>query len=100
MLDGYFARTAQGQRVALVTGTNEEADTLNESIQRRRLANGELNPSRWVLGAEGQRVHVGDTVQTRRNDSAAGVENRAHRSDERREGKKGDDTGDRRRAQC
>ncbi|MFD1491185.1 MULTISPECIES: AAA family ATPase [Microbacterium] len=77
MLDGYLARTAHGQRVALVTGTNEEADALNESIQQRRIANGELNPARCVLGAEGQRILVGDIVQTRRNDRAAGVENRA-----------------------
>jgi hypothetical protein len=77
MLDGYFTRTAQGQRVALVTGTNEEADALNVSIQQRRIGAGELNPARWVLGAEDQRILVGDIVQTRRNDRAAGVENRA-----------------------
>ncbi|WP_261799201.1 AAA family ATPase [Microbacterium wangchenii] len=77
MLDGYFARTALGQRVALVAGTNEEADALNESIQQRRIANGELNPARWVLGAQDQRILVGEIVQTRRNDRAAGVENRA-----------------------
>jgi hypothetical protein len=77
MLDGYLTRTAHGQRVALVTGTNEEADLLNENIQQRRIANGELNPARWVLGAQDQRILVDDIVQTRRNDRATGVENRA-----------------------
>lgn len=77
MVEGYFARSAAHRRVALVTGTNEEADAINEAIQQRRVDLGELTLSRVAIGQGEQRLLEGDVVQTRRNDRGAGVENRA-----------------------
>lgn len=77
MIDAYFAWHARGKRVALVTATNSEANEINEAIQQRRTDAGELDTTRMALGMGEQRVFVGDTVQTRRNDTRTGVENRA-----------------------
>lgn len=77
MVESYF-RWATGQRrVALVTSTNEEADAINEAIQQRRVDRGDLALDRIAVGQEEQRLLEGDVVQTRRNDRATGVENRA-----------------------
>lgn len=78
MVDAYLERTTKGQRVALVTATNDEAAAINEAIQQRRVELGELSPARIAVGRDEQRILEGDIVQTRRNDRAAGVENRAH----------------------
>lgn len=77
MLDEYFAWRGRGLRVALVSGTNAEADALNDAIQQRRVDAGELDPRIVAWGMGEQRILVGDTVQTRRNDARIGVENRA-----------------------
>lgn len=77
MVEGYFRATAARHRVALVTNTNEEADQVNEAIQQRRLDAGHLTLRRIAWGMKEQRILEGDTVQTRRNDTATGVENRA-----------------------
>ncbi|SBS70204.1 AAA family ATPase [uncultured Microbacterium sp.] len=77
MIDGYFAWRAHGSRVAVVTGTNAEADVINHLIQLRRIEAGQLDPSTAAWGMGEQWILVGDTVQTRRNDRATGVENRA-----------------------
>jgi ATP-dependent exoDNAse (exonuclease V) alpha subunit len=63
--------------VALVSGTNGEADAVNDAIQQRRVDDGELDPTTLALGMGDQRILVGDAVQTRRNDPRTGVENRA-----------------------
>jgi len=63
--------------VTLVSGTNAEADAINDAIQQRRVDHGELDPSTVTWGMGEQRILVGDTVQTRRNDRHTGVENRA-----------------------
>jgi hypothetical protein len=77
MVDTYFQHAAQHRRVALVTGSNEAADAINEAIQDRRVAAGELRMDRIVVGQDEQRLLEGDLVQTRRNDRRTGVENRA-----------------------
>lgn len=77
MVESYFRWAAGHRRVALVTSTNEEATAINESIQQRRIDRGELVLTRIAVGQSEQRLLEGDVVQTRRNDRAAGVENRA-----------------------
>lgn len=77
MIDAYFHWHARGKRVTLVSGTNAEADAINDAIQQRRVDQFELNVRVAALGIGQQRILVGDTVQTRRNDRLTGVENRA-----------------------
>ncbi|MCM3695945.1 hypothetical protein [Microbacterium oleivorans] len=73
----YFELHARGKRVTLVSGTNAEADAINDAIQQRRVDRGELDVRVVAWGIGQQRILVGDTVQTRRNDRLTGVENRA-----------------------
>lgn len=75
MVQAYF--DWPGRRVALVSATNGEADAINDAIQQRRVDGGELDASVVAWGMGEQRILVGDTVQTRRNDPRTGVENRA-----------------------
>lgn len=77
MTDAYFDWHVHGKRVTLVSATNAEADAINDSIQQRRVDHGELDPGVVAWGMGEQRILVGDTVQTRRNDRQTGVENRA-----------------------
>ncbi len=77
MIDAHFEWHARGKRVTLVSGTNAEADAINDAIQQRRFDEGELDARVVAWGMGEQRLLVGDTVQTRRNDKFAGVENRA-----------------------
>lgn len=77
MIDAYFEWHARGKRVTLVSGTNAEADAINDAIQQRRVDHGELDPGAVAWGMGEQRILVGDVVQTRRNDRLTGVENRA-----------------------
>lgn len=77
MIDAYFEWHARGKRVTLVSGTNAEADAINDAIQQRRVDQGELDVRIAAWGIGQQRILVGDTVQTRRNDRFTGVENRA-----------------------
>ena len=60
-----------------MTGTNTVAQLVNEAIQAEPVTRGQLDIKRRVEGQDGQRLLVGDVVQTRRNDTTAGVENRA-----------------------
>ncbi len=77
MVDRYFDHAGRGEKVALVVATNAEAQAINEGIQQQRITRGQLNTQKVVIGREGQRLLVGDVVQTRRNDKAADVQNRA-----------------------
>jgi len=77
MIDAYFDWHARRKRVTLVSGTNAEADAINDAIQQRRVDQGELDVRVMAWGMGQQRILVGDTVQTRRNDRLTGVENRA-----------------------
>lgn len=77
MVNAWFDRVGAGERVALVVATNDDADAISEAIQQRRLATGELRADAVALGRGGQQMLVGDVIQTRRNDSVTGVQNRA-----------------------
>lgn len=77
MIEAYFRWSRAQKRVALVTSTNEEADAINEAIQERRVELGQIRPDRLAVGQGEQRLLEGDVVQTRLNDRAADVENRA-----------------------
>lgn len=77
MVDAWFERRGQGVQVALVVGTNDDANAINSAIQERRLAVGELITDEVAIGQAGQRILVGDVIQTRRNDTALDVQNRA-----------------------
>ena len=72
MVAAYFEWHARGQRVALVSGSNGEADAINDAIQQRRVDGGELDPTVLALGMGEQRILIGDIVQTRRNDPRTG----------------------------
>ena len=73
MIDAYFEWHSRGKSVSLVTGTIAEADAINEAIQQRRLEQGKLDSRVEALGMDAQRILVGDTVQTRRNDRRTGA---------------------------
>jgi len=77
LVSGYFHHHGKSRSVAIVTGSNEEAREINEAIQDERLARGELTLERVGVGAGEQRLLEGDIVQTRRNERATGIENRA-----------------------
>jgi exodeoxyribonuclease V alpha subunit len=77
MVEAYFRWSSERKRVALVTNTNDEADAINDQIQRRRIEIGQLSMDRVAVGQGEQRLLEGDIVQTRRNDRKADVENRA-----------------------
>jgi exodeoxyribonuclease V alpha subunit len=77
MVAAYLRHDSTGHRVALVTATNAEAQQINDRIQQDRLDHGQLTLDRVALGQDGQRLLVGDVVQTRRNDTESGVDNRA-----------------------
>lgn len=77
MVDAWLNAQHARMRRALVVGSNDEADAVNEAIQQRRVEAGQLQPKRVAFGQDGQRLLEGDVVQTRRNDTHAGVQNRA-----------------------
>ncbi|MEV8266851.1 AAA family ATPase [Microbacterium sp. NPDC076911] len=77
MVDAWFERAGRGERVALVVATNDDANAISAAIQQRRIDAGELVMDAVALGRDGQRLFVGDVIQTRRNDSVAAVQNRA-----------------------
>jgi exodeoxyribonuclease V alpha subunit len=77
MVDAWFERVGRGERVALVVATNDDANAISEAIQQRRLDTGEIRADAVALGRGGQRMLIGDVIQTRRNDRAADVQNRA-----------------------
>ncbi|WP_307794857.1 AAA family ATPase [Leifsonia sp. TF02-11] len=76
MVDAWFSAKEAGQSISLVTATHMEAQAVNEAIQSRRLALGSISGAATVTGQDGQLLMEGDMVQTRRNDSQTGVENR------------------------
>ncbi|WP_460518567.1 AAA family ATPase [Humibacter antri] len=76
MVDGWFDANRSRATLSLVTATNAEAQSVGEAIQARRLHEGSLRVDRVAVGQGGQTLFEGDVVQTRRNDSVSGVENR------------------------
>jgi hypothetical protein len=77
MVAAWLKHAGRGERVSLVTATNAEAQKINDRIQQERLEVGALAGNRIALGQDGQRLLAGDIVQTRRNDTGLGVDNRA-----------------------
>lgn len=77
MVDVWLHYASRGERIALVAATNTEAQQINDRIQQERLDRGQLASDRFALGQHGQYLLVGDIVQTRRNDTQTGVDNRA-----------------------
>lgn len=76
LAERYLDDTAAGERVALVTATNEEAQRVNDTIQRMRLSRGELKLDRVLHAQDAQPVYEGDVVQSRANEKDLGVSNR------------------------
>ncbi|KQV08292.1 hypothetical protein ASC63_03215 [Leifsonia sp. Root112D2] len=76
MVDHWFETTGKSETIALVTATNEQAQTVSEAIQRRRIESGAIKADRIAVGRDSQPLHEGDVVQTRRNQSSSGVQNR------------------------
>ncbi|MGN6762436.1 MAG: AAA family ATPase [Leifsonia sp.] len=76
MVEAWFDAVGRHETIALVTATHNEAQEISEAIQRRRLESGAIRSERVLSGQSGQAIFVGDVVQTRRNDSAADVQNR------------------------
>lgn len=77
IVERYFDHADRRERLAIVVATNSEAQAINEAIQQERVVRGQLTEKRVAWGRDGQRLLVGDVVQTRRNDRDTGVENRA-----------------------
>lgn len=77
IVNAWFEWAERGKRVALVTATNDDATAISEAIQQRRVATGALRADAVAHGRDGQKLLVGDVVQTRRNARGAGVQNRA-----------------------
>ncbi len=77
MVAAWLTHAPRGERVALVTATNADAQQINDRIQQERIDAGALAIDRVALGQDGQQLLVGDIVQTRRNDTEFGVDNRA-----------------------
>ncbi|WP_313542167.1 MULTISPECIES: AAA family ATPase [Leifsonia] len=76
MIDEWFGASRRGESIALVTATHAESQAISEAIQARRIEAGQVDVKRSATGQTGQRIYVGDLVQTRRNNNASGVENR------------------------
>ncbi|SEB08865.1 AAA family ATPase [Leifsonia sp. 21MFCrub1.1] len=76
MVDAWFQASRRGETIALVTATHAESQSISEAIQARRLAAGQVSRRRQFIGQAGQVIGIGDIVQTRRNDSTTGVDNR------------------------
>lgn len=77
MVDAWFESAARHERIALVSGTNDDAQAINTAIQQRRVDRGELDERSVAFGQDEQRILIGDVIQTRRNDANADVQNRA-----------------------
>ncbi|HEX7355023.1 MAG TPA: MobF family relaxase [Mycobacteriales bacterium] len=70
--DGY----AQGQRIANIVDTREQAAELNAAIRERLADAFRVDDLVVVTTRAGQRIGMGDRVATRRNDRDLGVANR------------------------
>lgn len=69
-----------GVQAALVHPFRDVGEVVVEQVGvgvERHRRGGELDPTRMAMGMGEQRILIGDTVHTRRNDPQTGVENRA-----------------------
>ncbi|HEX5087218.1 MAG TPA: AAA family ATPase, partial [Nocardioides sp.] len=60
----------------VVADTREQVAALNAATRDHRLTTGQTDPSRWLTTDAGERIGIGDTVATRRNDPDLDVANR------------------------
>jgi exodeoxyribonuclease V alpha subunit len=65
-----------GEPVAVVVDTREQATELSGAIRDRLVADGRVDDRAAVITGAGQRISVGDRIATRRNDRDLGVANR------------------------
>ncbi|SFT79090.1 AAA domain-containing protein [Geodermatophilus amargosae] len=70
------AHRRDGERVAVVVDTREQAAELGAAIRERLVADGRVDDTRVAVTSTGQRIGVGDRITTRRNDRDLGVANR------------------------
>jgi exodeoxyribonuclease V alpha subunit len=70
------AALIQGQPVAAVVDTGEQAAELNAAIRDRLIAAGRVDDTRTATTRAGARIGAGDRIATRRNDRTLGVANR------------------------
>lgn len=76
MTNAWFDAQRSGHSIALVTATHAEAQSISEAIQYQRIAAGAIDTTHGTTGQGGQPIFPGDIVQTRRNSTAAAVQNR------------------------
>jgi hypothetical protein len=69
-------RQREGERVAVVVDTREQAAELGTAIRERLVADGRVDDTRVAVTGAGQRIGAGDRIATRRNDRRLGVANR------------------------
>ena len=65
---GWWETIQRGETASLTAPTNAAVVELNHAAQMKRLAADELDPDGPTLQAGPYRLHIGDTVATRRND--------------------------------
>ncbi|SFT76613.1 AAA domain-containing protein [Geodermatophilus amargosae] len=70
------AHHRDGEQVALVVDTREQATELSDAIRERLVADGRVGDTRVAVTGAGQRIGAGDQIATRRNDRDLGVANR------------------------
>ncbi|WP_448640736.1 MobF family relaxase [Geodermatophilus sp. URMC 63] len=70
------AHHRDGERVAVVVDTREQAAELSAAIRERLVADGRVDDVRVAITGAGQRIGVGDRIATRRNDRDLSVANR------------------------
>ncbi len=66
----------EGQQLAVVVNTREQAAELNAAIRDRLVADSRVDDTRTATTRAGQRIGAGDRIATRRNDRTLGVANR------------------------
>nr|WP_211350976.1 MobF family relaxase [Nocardioides plantarum] len=67
---------AEHQRTLVVADTREQVAALNAAIRDRRQTDQRHDDGQALTTAAGERIGVGDTITTRRNDRSLGVANR------------------------
>ncbi|WP_041241377.1 MobF family relaxase [Geodermatophilus obscurus] len=70
------AHHRDGEPMAVVVDTREQAAELGAAIRDRLVADGRVDDTRVAISGAGQRIGVGDRIATRRNDRDLGVANR------------------------
>ncbi len=74
LVDDWWQTVSDGRRGAFTVSTNDQARRLNDRARRRLVGSGAVDDDHVFTTAAGERVGVGDEVQTRRNDRAQRTE--------------------------